>query len=148
MNYIIEAIFVGVYTCLIYLIFSSFIKNFYITLLVVGFLKHLLGHFLGIHTLYCNNGEACIKVLNQNDKYISKGYNLIILSVDESILFLILGLIFKPFFPINKLYLYFAIGAVLHILSENFLIHNIFCKHNCDKKQTNNKNYNEVKNIG
>lgn len=148
MNYIIEAIAVGIYTCLIYLIISSFIKNFYLLLLVVGFLKHFLGYFLGFHTLYCNNGEACIKVLNQSYKYISNSNNLVIISVGESIMFLIVGILLRPFFPINKLYLYFAIGVVLHILSENFLIHNIFCKHNCDKKQTNNKNYNEIKNIG
>ena len=131
MNYIIEAIIVGIYTCLVYLFFSSFIKNFYILLLVVGFFKHYLGHFLGLHTLYCNNGQACIKVLNPSQKYISNGYNLFLLSVGESMMFLILGIIFRPFFPDNIVYLYFTIGTVLHILAENFFIHNIFCKHNC-----------------
>ena len=32
MNYIIEAILVGIYTCLIYMIFSRFIKNFFLLL--------------------------------------------------------------------------------------------------------------------
>ena len=131
MNYIIEAIIVGIYTCLVYLFFSSFIKNFYILLLVVGFFKHYLGHFLGLHTLYCNNGQACTKVLNPSQKYISNGSNLFLLSVGESMMFLILGIIFRPFFPDNIVYLYFTIGTVLHILAENFFIHNIFCKHNC-----------------
>lgn len=142
MNYIIEAIAVGIYTGIIYIIFSSFSKNFYLLLLVVGFLKHLFGYYLGLHTLYCNNGEACIKVLNQSYKYISNSYNLVILSVGESIMFLIVGILLRPFFPDNLVYLYFGIGFVLHILAENFLIHNIFCNHNCEKKQTNNKNYN------
>ena len=131
MNYIIEAIAIGIYTCLIYLIFSSFTKNFYVLLLVVGFFKHLLGHFLGLHTLYCNNGNACVNVLNQSQKHISNGYNLFLLSVGESMMFLILGILFRPFFPDNIVYLYFAIGTVLHIIAENLLIHKVFCKHNC-----------------
>jgi len=147
MNYIIEALAVGIYTCLVYLFFSSFIKNFYVMLLVVGFFKHFLGHFLGLHTLYCNNGEACKKVLNQNYKYISNNHNLFIISLGEALMFLIFGITFRPFFPINKIYLYFAIGTVLHILSENFFIHSIFCKHTCDKNQINNKKYNEIKYI-
>jgi len=132
MNYIIEAIAIGIYTCLIYLIFSSFTKNFYLLLLVVGFFKHLLGHYLGLHTLYCNNGNACVKVLNQGTKHISNGYNLFLLSVGESMMFLILGILFRPFFPDNIVYLYFAIGTVLHIIAENLLIHKVFCKHNCE----------------
>jgi hypothetical protein len=131
MNYIFEAIAVGIYTCLVYLFFSSFTKNFYVLLLVVGFFKHFLGHFLGIHTLYCNNGEACVKVLNQGKKHISNSNDLFLISVGESMMFLILGIIFRPFFPDNRVYLFFTIGTVLHIISENFLIHNIFCKHNC-----------------
>lgn len=131
MNYIIEAIAVGIYTCLVYLFFSLFTKNFYVLLLVVGFFKHYLGHILGIHTLYCNNGQACVKVLNQSTKHISNSNDLFLISVGESIMFLILGIIFRPFFPDNIVYLFFMIGTVLHIIAENFLIHNIFCKHNC-----------------
>ena len=69
MNYIIEAILVGSYTCLIYMIFSRFIKNFFLLLLVVGFFKHLLASSLELHTWYCNNGEACLKVLSQDQYY-------------------------------------------------------------------------------
>ena len=39
MNYIFEAILVGIYTCLLYMLFSLFINNFYVLLLVVGFSK-------------------------------------------------------------------------------------------------------------
>ena len=134
MNYLIEAIAVGIYTCSIYLFFSSIIqiKNFYVMLLITGFFKHFLGYFLGIHTLYCNNGNACVKVLNQGTKHISNGSNLLIESAGESIMFLILGIIFKPIFPVDKIYLYFAVGAVLHIIAENLLIHKVFCKHTCE----------------
>ena len=69
MNYIIESIFVGIYTCFMYLLFSPFIKNFYLLLLVCGFFKHFLGSSFGIHTWYCNNGEACLKILSQDQNY-------------------------------------------------------------------------------
>lgn len=137
MNYIIEAIIVGLYTSLIYLFFSAIIKNFYILLLVVGFFKHYLAHFIGLHTLYCNNSEACVKVLKQGKKYTSNGSNLFEFSIIESFMFLIMGLIFKPFFKYNIIFMYFIIGIVLHILAEKLLIHNIFCKHDCKCKQTN-----------
>ena len=70
MNYIIESIFVGVYTSFIYLLFSPFIKNFYLLLLVCGFFKHFLGSSFGLWTWYCNNGEACLRVLSQDKYYI------------------------------------------------------------------------------
>ena len=89
MNYIIESIFVGIYTCFIYLLFSPFIKNFYILLLVCGFFKHLLGSSFGLWTWYCNNGEACLKVLSQDQKYESNTLYLIRESIYESIIFLI-----------------------------------------------------------
>jgi hypothetical protein len=132
MNYIIEAVLVGFYTCLVYLLFSPFIKNFYILLLVVGFSKHFLGSSIGLHTWYCNNGEACLKVL----KPISKSYNantlyLIRDSIYESFLFLFLGYVLS--YKLTKSYLYFTIGMMLHMFAENVMIHKTFCKKTCDK---------------
>jgi len=132
MNYIFEAVLVGIYTCVIYLIVSQFIQNFYLLLLVVGFLKHVLGSILGIHTWYCNNGEACIR----HDKiYSASTENLIRDSIIEGIAFLILGLIFRPI--IGNIYLFFSIGIVLHILAEKFSIHKHFCVNYCYKEETN-----------
>ena len=110
MNYIIEAVLVGIYTCIVYLFFSLFIKNFYLLLLVVGFFKHFLGSSLGIHTWYCNNGEACI---SQGKLYSASTVHLMRDSFIESIAFLILGLIFRPI--IGNIYLFFAIGIMLQI---------------------------------
>ena len=135
MNYIIEAILVGSYTCLIYMIFSRFIKNFFLLLLVVGFFKHLLASSLELHTWYCNNGEACLKVLSQDQYYSSNTVYLIRDSVYESIAFLIMGLIFRPI--IGNIYLFFAIGTILHILAENLSIHKQFCINYCYKQKTN-----------
>ena len=133
MNYIIEAILVGIYTCLIYMIFSRFIKNFFLLLLVVGFFKHLLASSLELHTWYCNNGEACLKVLSQDQNYSANTVYLIRDSVYESIAFLIMGLIFRPIIGKGNIYLFFTIGIILHILAEQMMIHKTFCKKTCEK---------------
>ena len=130
MNYIIEAILVGIYTCLIYMIFSRFIKNFFLLLLVVGFFKHLLASSLELHTWYCNNGEACIKSLSQDQNYIANTLYLIRESIYEAISFFILGLILS--YQLTKIYLFFAIGVILHIIAEKWGIHKTFCKKTCN----------------
>jgi hypothetical protein len=130
MNYIIESILVGLYTCLIYLLFSPFIKNFIVLLLVVGFFKHFLSSSLGIHTWFCNNGEACLKVLSQDQNYSANTIHLIRDSFYESFAFLIMGFIFRPI--IGNMYLFFMIGVILHIIAEKLLIHKSFCKKTCD----------------
>ena len=135
MNYIIEAILVGLYTCLIYILFSPFIKNFIGLLLVVGFFKHFLSSSLGIHTWYCNNGEACLKVLSQDQNYNANTLYLIRESFYESLAFLTMGLIFSPI--IGNMYLFFMIGVLLHIIAEKLLIHKSFCKKTCDIIESN-----------
>ena len=135
MNYIIEAILVGLYTCLIYILFSPFIKNFIVLLLVVGFFKHFLSSSLGIHTWYCNNGEACLKVLSQDQNYSANTLYLIRESFYESLAFLTMGLIFSPI--IGNMYLFFMIGVLLHIIAEKLLIHKSFCKKTCDIIESN-----------
>jgi hypothetical protein len=131
MNYIIEALFVGLYTCIIYLIISPFIKNLYVLLLVIGFLKHLLGYYLVIHTWYCNNGIACVNVLTPDYKYTAKSTHLIRDSIYDSIMFLILGSILSSKLT-NGIMMYFIIGVLLHIISEHLLVHKYFCKTSCE----------------
>ena len=131
MNYIFESILVGIYTWFIYLFFSPFIKNFYLLLLVVGFFKHFLGSSFQLHTWYCNNGEACIKVLNQNQNYEANTIYLMCNSLLESMLFLVVGVILSLSVQTNII-LYFTIGAILHIISEKLLVHKYFCKTTCN----------------
>jgi len=132
MNYIIESLLVGIYTCFIYLLFSPFIKNFYLLLLVCGFFKHFLGSSLGLWTWYCNNGEACLKVLSQDQYYEANTLNLIRESIYEAILFLIVGTILS--FIITKgIYLFLVMGVILHIVGEYTWTHKNFCMDTCDK---------------
>lgn len=136
MNYIIEAILVGIYTCIIYLLFSPFIKNFYALLLVVGFSKHFLGSSLGLWTWYCNNGEACLKVLSQDQIYEANTLYLISESIYEAIAFLVMGVILS-YKLTNLLYLFLIIGFSLHVLAEKWSIHKRFCKQTCVKIESN-----------
>lgn len=135
MNYIIESLLVGLYTCIIYLLFLPFIKNFYLLLLVVGFFKHFLGSIVGLHTWYCNNGETCLKVLDEDQRYIANTLYIIRDSIYESIVFLFLGFILS--YKLTNIYLFFVIGIILHILSEKLGIHKNFCRNSCHKIQTN-----------
>jgi hypothetical protein len=137
MNYIIESLFVGVYTCFIYLLFSPFIKNFYLLLLVCGFFKHFLGSSFGLWTWYCNNGEACLRVLSQDQYYEANTLYLIRESIYESIIFLITGTIIS--FIIQKnIYLFLIMGILLHIWGEKSGIHKSFCRNSCDKIDESN----------
>jgi hypothetical protein len=131
MNYIIESTFVGIYTSFIYFIFSLFIKNFYILLLVVGFFKHFLGSSLNIWSWYCNNGDACIHTLSQDQYYISNTLYLLRHSIYESLIFLLVGTILNLIFK-KGVILFFIMGTLLHIISELMGIHKYFCKTNCD----------------
>jgi hypothetical protein len=113
-------------------------KNFYILLLVCGFFKHLLSSPFGIWTWYCNNGEACLKVLNQHltkqNKYVSNTLYLISDSIYEALLFLITGTILSIFIP-KGIYLFLIMGIILHIILEHLLLHKNFCKRTCEIKK-------------
>jgi hypothetical protein len=110
MYYIYESIFVGIYVLIIFFVVNYIINKIinkstnlvtkknkiYFILFITGFLKHLFGYILNIHTYYCNYGFAC-KNNNKNDKnFISVKTNYLFL---ESI---IEGIIFVPFYIILK----------------------------------------------
>lgn len=132
MNYIIEAIFVGIYTSFIYLLFSPFIKNFYLLLLVCGFFKHFLGSSFSLWTWYCNNGEACLKVLSQDQHYEANTLYLIRESIYEAFVFLLVGIILRFIMP-KSIYMFLIMGIILHVGSEHVGIHKSFCRSRCDK---------------
>ncbi len=127
MHYIIEALFVGVYSVILYLLLTPFTKNIYILLLVVGFLKHILGSILGIHQWYCNNGYACKNIKHREHKVYSE--DLIIRSILESLIYLSVGIMLIMY--LEGVYLFFVIGFIMHILSEILLVHRYFCVTSC-----------------
>ena len=133
MHYIFESLIVGLYSLFIFLITTNtFIpkKNFMNAVaFFTGFLKHFLGWFLQVHFYYCNVKWKCKKQV-----------------VDLSVLFvecILEGCIFLVFYNIisrglkNQMsdnQIFFTIGVVLHILSENLGIHKTFCKSRCKEK--------------
>lgn len=131
MHYIIESVLVGIYSVLIYLLFSRFIyKNLYMLLLVVGFFKHFLGSSLGLHTWYCNNGSACITDRNRNKE--ANTLYLLRDSIYEALMYLFVGFILQAI--LTNMTLFFAIGVILHILAEQLLVHRYFCRESCVKE--------------
>jgi hypothetical protein len=147
MHYFFESIFVGVYTLIIYTLLNSFIinKNINIILFIVGFFKHYLGHYLNLHTYYCNNGYACklnnkksLKEVKRCKAYLSVISNLDIFteSFFEGIAFIFIGKFIHTFLVTylkinNKFLLFFLIGFSLHMLSEILHIHTFFCNNRC-----------------
>ena len=141
MNYIIEATFVGVFTLILHTIISFFIKNFFMNLLVVGFIKHQLGYYLGLQTYFFNYGYACVKAIrtnnNENDNtqynFEANNSHLLYDSIFQSIAFLILGSILSLILK-SKMVLFFVLGVTLHIMSEKLLINQNFCEKECSQK--------------
>jgi hypothetical protein len=140
---ILEALMVGIYTLTLYAILHFFIQNKYLLLYTLGFLKHFLSYYLGIHDFYCNNGYACKKILDRHDnshikttyyttQYKAQNKFLIIESLLEGVWFLIAGTIVTYLVNKNKWFtMIFALGFVTHLISEIFYIHGYFCNYNC-----------------
>jgi hypothetical protein len=128
MYYIYESIFVGVYSCILYLLIP--ITYTRLALFVVGFLKHYLGNLFGIHDYYCNNGYACKE--QHPSTYVVTQLALISESVAEGGLFLILGTLLM-ILQKNMIVTYFLIGMLLHLLFEFSGAHQKICQYRCKR---------------
>jgi hypothetical protein len=141
MYYIIESILVGLYALVIY-IFYGFVSNPNIKLFIVGFVKHLFGYILNIHTYYCNNGYACLKyyrhprqITLQTNAQKGQGRvakisiaSLLAESFGEGCLFVIFNQVLLKL-KIKYDYLrIFILGVMLHIIFELLQLHAYFCK--------------------
>jgi len=137
MNYIFEALFVGLYSVILFNILFYFIKNEYILLFSLGFLKHYLAYYLKLQTLYCNRGYACEKLINDrkiSHKITYKATNnyLFIESFIEGIWFLVVGsILFNIIGKVRPFFIIFLIGFFTHLISEKIQLHRFFCIHNC-----------------
>lgn len=144
MYYIFEAIFVGIYSCLVALILCYlFVPKFLYLLFWTGVMKHFLGYVLGIQSYYCNYGYACAKESNQTTKNkvaYDTSYHLIIECIVEGISYVVIGTIINTLIT-HKILVVFFTGFILHILSEILGIHTYFCENRC---YTNKHKYNYV----
>jgi hypothetical protein len=136
MIYILEALFVGLYCLILYMILKNLKINNYYFLFIFGFLKHYLSFYFGIHDYYCNNGYACSNNNNNNNNNnnkLSKKSDtkyLLFDSILEGFLFIIVGHYILNCFA-NKYLGFFVIGVFLHLFAELFLVHTYFCKYRC-----------------
>jgi hypothetical protein len=132
MYLILEALFVGIYSAVLFRILFFLIKNEYSLLFTLGFLKHFLSYYVGIQSFFCNHGYAC-KILSHSDNiYIATDKNLFIESFLEGLWFLTVGtLIFNSIGKVKPFIVMFVIGFFTHLLSEKMKIHKYFCRHNC-----------------
>ena len=122
---LLESFLVGLYVFLLYKFLILFqIKNLYLFLFVLGFLKHFIGYVLSIQSFYCKYGHACKKY-----NFTTKKKDFIILeSFLEGILFLVCGQFFLFFY---KKIPFFLLGFLLHLLFEFIGFHDVFCLKRC-----------------
>ena len=97
-NTLIEAPLVGLYALLFYYISG---RNLFIT----GFLKHFMGYYLGIHSLYCRRKMTTKNLLRD--------------SILEGLVFYVI----HPNTPMNVV----LTGSVLHLGAEVTGMHSRFC---------------------
>jgi hypothetical protein len=127
---ILEAILVGFYCIIAYIIVGNIISinNLNLFLFILGFSKHFFGYLLNIQLLYCIHGYACSEFHNKGIDY--KLGHLLLDSLLEGFVFLFLGR-FLDLFIGHKYLLFFIIGCTLHILAEIIGFHTYFCKFIC-----------------
>ena len=114
---IAQSIFVGLYCVFLFTIVSyAKIESSYF-FFVLGFFKHFLGFFLGLHAVFCN----CSILPNYAIVFGE--------SILEGVAFLILYQIFHRLF--SKIWVAFTIGFIAHILAEIFGLHKWFCEKRC-----------------
>lgn len=127
MHYLVESILVGIYTSIVYLMVKPFIKNTLLLFFTIGFLKHFLAYFIGIHTYYCNNGYACG---SENDTIrVSQTtfLQLFMESIIEGFLFMFLYKVLGD----DRIIVAFLTGVILHLAFEMIGLHKLFCKERC-----------------
>jgi hypothetical protein len=123
MNLLIEQIIVGIYTSIIYILLKPFGLEYFTLLFLDGFIKHLLGYYIGIQDIYCNKYKpGTISSVSIRE--------LIIESICEGLLFIILGFILMNL-GLNKHIVPYIIAFSVHIIVHYIGIHYLFIENRC-----------------
>lgn len=120
MNLIIECLLIGLYTSL-FSILLFFKININIQLFIIGFLKHYLGYYIGIHDYYCSN-KGKTKALKT--KIVQD-------SIYEGICFILLGKTIIIIFKQNYIMSLFITGFIFNLISEYIYLHKYFYDNRC-----------------
>jgi len=121
-----EAFVVGAFCSLIYL-GLSWIQPFLLLLFVLGIVKHGLGYYSGLQSLYCNYGQACKYPFPTE----AHTHQILVESILEGIVFVLCGLFLYKLK--SKMVAVFLLGFLLHLLVEVAGLHERFCEKNCRK---------------
>lgn len=122
-----EAIFIGIYSLLLYILLSKLLNNTTILFwFILGFIKHSMAYSLYLHHYYCKYGYACCnnKKQNANTTYLLSD------SIYEGLLFIIIGFLWMPLFK-NKYLGIFLCLMIIHFIMEFSKVHSHFCKTRC-----------------
>ena len=115
MNVITESVFVGLYTTFLAFVLKPFIKNKYLFLFILGFMKHFLGYYLYIQTIYCK----------LKDKELHLNFSrLLIQCIMEGIAFVCIGISIGY----TSMAHIFLLGMFIHLYAETLFVHYYFCK--------------------
>ena len=126
MYYVLEAIFIGIFSLFLYFSLITIYKPikdipFLVLLFILGFIKHLFGYIVGLETAYCKK----YKSPSANAVFPTLFDNLL-----EGIFFIILGSCLSILIK-KKYIIIFLIGFLLHIISELAGLHNYFINKKC-----------------
>ena len=146
MHYLYEAIFIGVYSVILYVPIHLFYEkvfekpHIYLMLGVFGLCKHLVGYIVQLHNYYCNYGDACLNMFT-NTARVELHYNedyLLLESILEALYYALLGYIFIHIFGINwhhtlthSIFFIFMAGIFTHTLAELIGLHKYMCIYRC-----------------
>jgi hypothetical protein len=123
MNLIAEQLVVGFFTLFIYLLLLPFRLPFYTLLFFDGFLKHFIGYYIGLQTLFCDKHKPGTKSIVSLPQLIAE-------CILEGILFVIFGSVLHKL-QIKKHLIPYIIAFSIHTIVSYTGIHDIFLKHRC-----------------
>ena len=121
-NLLLETLFIGIYSLVLYSILAFVIKKPLVyVLFILGVMKHALGYFSGLQTFYCQayNGPEQTAVLpTGSDVFL------------EGLLYIIVG---GGFFQVTKnpYIISFLTGSTIHLGFEFTGFHDVFLRTRC-----------------
>ena len=120
---LLETVFIGLYSLVLYSILQFVIKKpFIYVLFILGVMKHALGYFTGLQTLYCqlyNGPDEVARLPTGSDVFI------------EGLFYIAIGGFLTRFIR-NPYIISFMTGAGLHLMAEAIGIHALFLRTRCE----------------
>ena len=130
---VLEAILVGC-GCVFLYIGLQWIKPLFVSLFVLGILKHGIGYGIGIESLYCRYGQACLSrsLDGPIQRKEAHSHHIVVETLLEGLAFVLGGFLLSgPWLRLGMFQRVFLLGFFLHLLAEASGLHTKFCTNNC-----------------